>query len=219
MVGTKTNVVTSVEVTDTAKHDSHFLEPLLALAAEATFSASRRTAYSSRVILQRIHDASAIPLIPFKYNATGKSPSPGVGAELWEKMFHFYMYRREEFLGFYYRRSNIETTFHMIKSKFRPNVRSKTVAAQLDEVLCKVLCHNLCCLVQRIYELGSSPGFGRRRSMVFRDRKLTIDLNHAAVPRDTKSDHRSDRSDLATCERRRVDHLWLVNAPATGRPR
>jgi hypothetical protein len=42
----------------------------------------------------------------------------------------------------------------MIKAKFGGNVRSKTVVAQLNEVLCNVLCHNLCCLVQSIYELG-----------------------------------------------------------------
>ena len=69
------------------------------------------------------------------------------------------MYWRDEFLGFYHRRSNVETTFHMIKSKFGPNVRSKTGVAQLNEVLCKVLCHNLCCLVQSIYELGIEPEF------------------------------------------------------------
>jgi transposase len=161
MVGTKTNVVTSVEVTEAATHDSAFLEPLLARTLPS-FDIQRLSAdkaYSSRAILQRIHDAGATPLIPFKYNATGKSPSPGVGAELWEKMFHFYMYRREEFLGFYHRRSNVETTFHMIKSKFGASVRSKTGVAQLNEVLCKVLCHNLCCLVQGIYELGIEPEF------------------------------------------------------------
>lgn len=47
----------------------------------------------------------------------------------------------------------------MIKRKFGPNVRSKTVAAQLNEVLCKVLAHNLCCLVQSMYELGIEPEF------------------------------------------------------------
>lgn len=101
MIGTNTNVVTSIEVTETSKHDSHFLEPLLARTLP-NFDVQRLSAdkaYSSRAILQRIHDAGAMPLIPFKYNATGKSPSAGIGAELWEKMFHFYMYLREEFLA------------------------------------------------------------------------------------------------------------------------
>ncbi len=44
-------------------------------------------------------------------------------------------------------------------TKFGPALRSKTPVAQTNEVLCKVLCHNLCCLVQAIYELGIEPEF------------------------------------------------------------
>jgi hypothetical protein len=28
-----------------------------------------------------------------------------------------------------------------------------------NEVLCKVLCHNICCLVSAMYELGINPRF------------------------------------------------------------
>jgi hypothetical protein len=31
--------------------------------------------------------------------------------------------------------------------------------AQINETLCKVLAHNLCCLIQSIYELGIEPTF------------------------------------------------------------
>lgn len=47
----------------------------------------------------------------------------------------------------------------MIKSKFGNRVRSKTAVAQMDEVLCKVLCHNLRVLVQSAYELGVEAAF------------------------------------------------------------
>ena len=47
----------------------------------------------------------------------------------------------------------------MIKAKFGASVRSKTRTAQINEVLCKVICHNLCVLVQSIYELGIEPTF------------------------------------------------------------
>jgi hypothetical protein len=47
----------------------------------------------------------------------------------------------------------------MIKAKFGERLRSKTKTSQVNEVLCKVLCHNLCCLIQSIYELGIEPTF------------------------------------------------------------
>lgn len=39
------------------------------------------------------------------------------------------------------------------------NVRSKTDTAMTNEVLCKILCHNICCLIQAMYELGIEPTF------------------------------------------------------------
>ncbi len=47
----------------------------------------------------------------------------------------------------------------MIKAKFGAFVRSKTPVAQRNEVLCKVLAHNLCVLVQAFFELGVEPRF------------------------------------------------------------
>jgi myo-inositol catabolism protein IolC len=47
----------------------------------------------------------------------------------------------------------------MIKAKFGGAVRAKSPTAQVNEVLCKVLCHNICVLIQSIYELGLEPTF------------------------------------------------------------
>ena len=58
-----------------------------------------------------------------------------------------------------HKRSNIETTFHMIKTKFGDRLRSKSRTAQINEALCKVLAHNLCCLIQSMYELEIKPEF------------------------------------------------------------
>jgi transposase len=74
-------------------------------------------------------------------------------------MFHFYNFHREEFLQHYHKRSNVETTFHMIKAKFGQRLRSKTLTAQINEALCKVLCHNLCVLIQSAHELGVEAVF------------------------------------------------------------
>jgi hypothetical protein len=47
----------------------------------------------------------------------------------------------------------------MIKAKFGSSVRAKTPISQVNEVLCKIVCHNVCVLIQSIYELGIHPTF------------------------------------------------------------
>lgn len=75
------------------------------------------------------------------------------------KLFHFYSFKREEFLMHYHKWSNVEMTFGMIKAKFGERLRCKTETAQINEALCKVLCDNLCCVIQAMYESGIEPTF------------------------------------------------------------
>lgn len=155
MIGVKTNVVTSVEVTGPDAHDSPYLPTLLDTTTKR-FQVSEMSAdkgYIGKANLEAITKAGATPYIPFKSNATGEGP------ELWRKLWHFYQFNRTEFLESYHKRSNVESAFSMIKAKFGAAVRSKTQVAQMNEVLCKVLCHNLCVLVQSIYELKIAPTF------------------------------------------------------------
>jgi hypothetical protein len=44
----------------------------------------------------------------------------------------------------------------MNKAKFRDHVRSKGPDAMVNEVLCKIICHNICCLIQESMNLGSA---------------------------------------------------------------
>ena len=83
--------------------------------------------------------------------------STGKGTPLWERMYHFFAFRRDEFLTHYHQRSNVESTFSMIKRKFGDSLRSKTDTAMKNEALCKVLAHNLCCVISAWYELGIEP--------------------------------------------------------------
>ena len=74
-------------------------------------------------------------------------------------MYNYFMYKHEEFLEHYHKRSNAETTFHMIKTKFRDSLRSKSKTAQINELLCKVLAHNICVVIQEMNELGIKGEF------------------------------------------------------------
>lgn len=49
----------------------------------------------------------------------------------------------------------------MIKAKFGDALRSKTRVAQMNEALLKVLCHNVCVVIQSMHELGITPDFQR----------------------------------------------------------
>jgi transposase len=74
-------------------------------------------------------------------------------------MYHLYLFNRDEFLPHYHKRSNVESTFMAIEAKFGDAVRSRNDVAQINEVLCKVLCHNICVVIQSMYELGIEPKF------------------------------------------------------------
>ena len=53
----------------------------------------------------------------------------------------------------------MESTFSMMKAKFGDSIRSKTDVAMVNESLCKILCHNICCLIQSTHELGIEAKF------------------------------------------------------------
>jgi len=138
MCGVKTNVVTAVAVTDKDTNDSPLLPSLVATTRQHfTLSAvSADKQYSSKNNLRVIDEAGALPLIPFKENATGGTEA----GTLWKRMYHYYSFQREAFLAQYHKRSNVESTFFMVKAKFGEALRSKSQVAQFNEALLKVLC-------------------------------------------------------------------------------
>ena len=71
-------------------------------------------------------------------------------------MYHFYKFNETEFKA-HYKRSNVETVFSMIKAKFGGRLRSKTETAQINEVLCKVLCHNISALFNQSTNSAKRP--------------------------------------------------------------
>lgn len=158
--GVKTNIVTSVEVTEGTASDHKQFKPLVQRTAQdfQLHQVSADKAYLSVENLHLVDNRGGVAFIPFKSNS---NPKNRTNDQLWRNMFYFYQLRRSEFMSFYHKRSNVETTFSMIKAKFGERLRSKTEKAQINELLCKVLCHNICCIIQSIYELGIETDFYR----------------------------------------------------------
>jgi transposase len=153
--GVKTNVVTAFEILERDSADSPQLPGLLTTTRRnfAVRELSADAAYSSTENMDAVAQGGGTPYIAFRETATG-----AVGG-LFAKMFHYYCANKDEFLAHYHKRSNVESTFSMIKGKFRDHVRSKSDAGMRNEVLCKILCHNICCLIHSIFELGIQARF------------------------------------------------------------
>ena len=129
------------------------LAPLLDKTAERfeMTDVSADKAYLSNANLKRIVDHGAYPFIPFKSGTTGK------GGALWKQLFGYFIMNQSVFLSRYHLRSNVETIFSMVKTKFGGAVRSKSDTGQVNEVLLKFLCHNLAVLCQAMHDMGIAP--------------------------------------------------------------
>ena len=159
--GTKTNIITSANISKQdglGSGDSPHLKPLLKRTRETGFEIkefSGDKAYSSRDNLELIDQHGGVPFIPFKSQATGKSKANPI----WKKMYHYFCLNQEEFNKHYHLRSNSETVFHMIKTKFNDLLKSKSHTAQVNELLLKILCHNIVVVIHETNELGISADF------------------------------------------------------------
>jgi transposase len=154
--GVKTNVATSVEIAERNAGDCPMFKPLVEKTAEnfTVKEVPADKAYLSHENFDLVNKLGGTAYIPFKSNSV-----QGEGGDVWEKMYLYYQLRREEFCQHYHLRSNAESGFSMIKAKFRDNVRSTNDVAMKNEVLCKFICHNICCVIQSQLELGIVPVF------------------------------------------------------------
>jgi transposase len=161
MCGVNTNIITAAEVTGYQGADSNSFRPLVAETFDNGFTmneVSADKAYLSRQNVAYVEKFGATPFIPFKVNSVEPS-----GDSAWSRMYHRFAMDRQTFMDHYHKRSNVETVFHMMKSKFGDRVLSKCERAQHNEVLCKVIAHNICCVIGAVHELGIDvSGFGQR---------------------------------------------------------
>jgi len=155
MCGVRTNICTAIEIGEQFSGDAPHFPPMVNTTAQ-NFRISEVSAdksYDAKNCVNAVVKAGGTPFIAMRASATG-----GVGGA-YKQMFHYFQFKREEFLQHYHKRSNAETTFSMIKRKFGDYLRSKTDTAQTNEALCKVLAHNIVVLIHEMHELGIEPIF------------------------------------------------------------
>ncbi len=174
LIGTKTNIICSCEITPGNFSDIR-QAPRLIMNAANNFDMkeiSGDKAYSSKLIHRIIWSLGAMPYIPFKSNTTEpKEDAPAI----WNTMFLLFRDHQEEWGKHYHKRSNVETTFSMVKLRLGEHLRSRNYTAQRNELMMKFICHNICCLIQEIYERGVQVNFDKC-SKIFIERKVPIEL-------------------------------------------
>jgi transposase len=158
MCGVNTKTVTSVEVSGWTAHDTNYFVPLVERTA-GNFQLGdvlADKAYLSRKNFKAVEELGGTLYVPFKKNTL--EPTTEEDAT-WARMYYYFMYNRLVFMEHYHMRSNIESAFSMIKGKFGDSVRSKSDTGQVNEALCKVLCHNICVLIHAMHALNITPCF------------------------------------------------------------
>lgn len=125
MVGTTTNIITAIKVTDESGADCPQLPSLVASTARrfSVAEVAADKAYLSHDNLTAIESVGAVPYIPFKVNSKGDGPAA------WRRMYGLFLFKQAEFLAHYHRRSNVESVFSAMKRKLGGAVRSKRFAA------------------------------------------------------------------------------------------
>jgi len=160
MCGTTTHIVTAVVIKDKDASDTTQLPQLVEMTARNfdMIEVCADKAYGSIENYEVIAKNGAVPYIAFKtiHSGAGKNRQKRMtpAGELWKQMYRLFHMHADEFYAHYHQRSNVESVFSMIKAKFDDVVRSKSETAMLNEVLCKIICHNICVLIMSMFERG-----------------------------------------------------------------
>ena len=156
ITGVRTHIVTAANAS--REQNGDIMEfPGLLDATMRTFTVKDIVAdggYMSEDNLERLESLGIDSYIPFARNATFHKDN-----SVWDRHLAFFLLHNDQFKEYYHRRSQVETTFSMIKAKFDASVMGRTATSQVNCVLAKIVAHNLCVIARAIYESGLAPTF------------------------------------------------------------
>jgi len=71
----------------------------------------------------------------------------------------FQIFQNQGYLEHYHKRSNVEATNVVIKSKFGETLKSKNQVVQVNKILAKIIAYNQMGVIHEIYENGIELSF------------------------------------------------------------
>jgi transposase len=107
--------------------------------------------YSTEPMHEAILAFGAEPVIPFK---TIYTPARLPTSDLMRRFYKQFLADPEAFRARYRYRVLIEAEISALKRRFSENIRSREPIARVNEILFKVLCHNICCIIHAATEHG-----------------------------------------------------------------
>lgn len=160
LVGVRTHTVLALDISEGTAGDAPRFAILLERAKKAGFQLKEvlaDRAYNSRKNFDVADDLGLTAIIPFKSNQTGHAR----GSPAYHRMYRYFTYHREDFDEHYRDRVNVEVTFGAIKQKIGETIWSRNFDAQVNELYCKLIAHNITMLGQAMYVIGILPDFLR----------------------------------------------------------
>lgn len=159
MTGVRTNVITAAIITEGHCGDSPYFEGLLKETAKHfdVQEVSADAAYLSRKNVEAVANTGGLAYIMPKKNVKAYSRGDRSGA--WNRMIWLWRKHQLTFAQHYHQRSNVESTFGMMKRKWGHFCRNKLPVAQEVEILTKVVCHNAAVLSEALLAYEISPKF------------------------------------------------------------
>lgn len=159
LVGVKSHIITSAAASVKPIADIRMLPILLQETRGAHFPIDEIVAdgsYLSEPLMEWAHKEGIDLWVPFRTNSRFHYDQ-----SLWDKHLARFLLNQELFAEHYHQRSQVESTFSMVKAKYGASVRGKTPVSQANNVLCKLLANNLYVLIRSISELGLAPEFAQ----------------------------------------------------------
>lgn len=162
VTGTLTGVIAMAKITTAHEHDvSEF--PNMLKDSCRYFSVKEISAdkgYLSRDNATAAEDLGVTPYICPKNNTQFAAKAQyWIRSEAWNRMVGMWKDNEKLFMEHYHQRSNVESAFNMVKMKFGDRLKSKKWTAQQNELLCKLIAHNIVVLIHEMHELGIEPNF------------------------------------------------------------